>query len=187
MSINLLPWRKVKRQQKYKKLRYRVIIYIIVLFFLSLIIRALLYIGTQQSDGKIILLNHQISNVTLSDPLHHNETLLKKLIYFHAQQKSTRQQNSAMQNALFHIANIIPNTIMLDQLTINSKKILLTGKSDQLPDIHHYVNALQTEKIGKAVQLTSIQSDEKNHSIMRFSIEIDREQQNVKQPNSKTL
>lgn len=181
MSINLLPWRETKRKEKYKKLPYRVIIYIVILFFLSLIIKVFLYRDARQTHVEIIQLNHQISTIALNDPLHKNDSFLKKLIYFHAQQRSTKQLNDTIQNALFHIANAIPSTIILNQLMINAKKILLTGKSDQLADIHHYVNALQTEKTGQAVQLTNIQSDEKNHSIMRFTIEIDGERQHDKQ------
>ncbi len=186
MSINLLPWREEKRKAQLKKLRNRVTIYSIILFFSSLFIKLFLYIHAQHTHFKILQLNHQISGISLNDPLHKNESLLKKLSYFHAQQKNVKQQNASMQHSLFQIANVIPNTITLDQLIINAKKILLTGKSDQLADIHHYVNALQTATTGKAVQLTNIQSDEKNHSIMRFTIEIDGEQQH-EQHNAKTI
>ena len=160
MSINLLPWREIKRDKQKQKLLYRFIIYFIILFFLSLMVRLFFYIDIKKTY----------------DPLHKNELLLKKLIYFHAQQKSTKQLNTDVQIILFHIANIIPRSIILDQLAINAKTILLEGKGDQLADIHRYVNALQTKKSG-AVQLTNIQTDEKKNSSMRFTIEISRQGQ----------
>lgn len=177
MSINLLPWRQQKRKQKYKKLLYRMAIYTVFLIFFSLVIKLFFYFALQKTHSKIALLNHQIRAIHLQDPQHNNELLLKKLLYFDAQKKPVRQQNNAIENVLFHTANVIPNSIILDQLSIETKKISLTGKSDQLPDIHHYVDALQAEKIGNSTQLVDIQTDEKNHSSMRFTIEIPREAQ----------
>ncbi|GEM_PF-4859340 len=177
MSINLLPWRQQKYKQKHQKLICRIAIYTVFLIFLSLLIKLFFYIALQQTHSKIVLLKSQIRAIHLQDPQHANKLLLTKLIYFHAQKESVDQQNNVIQNGLFHIANVIPNSIILDQLSINSKKIVLTGKGDQLADIHHFVDALQTEKIGKTVQLTDIQTDEKNHSSMRFTIDISDEAQ----------
>lgn len=187
MSINLLPWRQLKRSQRHKKLMYRMIIYIVFLFFLSVMIKLFFYVELRQTHSKIDLLNRQIVNISLHDPLHANESLLKKLIYFHAQQKLAQKLNDSIQAVLFHIANVIPSSIILDQLIIDSKKIVLIGNSNQLADIHHYVNALHTEKISP-VQLTNIQTDEKLHSLMRFTIEISlKEQKHAVQRTTQVL
>lgn len=170
MSINLLPWRETRRKESRKKRQYRIAIYVAILFFLSLVIKLFLYVEIRKTHSKITLLNHQISNITLSDPSYENKSLLKKLIFFRAQQKLNMQMNDSIQTVLFHIANVIPNSIILNQLMVDSKKILLMGKSNQLADIHRYVNALQTEKIRNTAQLTDIQTNGKNHSIIRFTI-----------------
>lgn len=172
MSINLLPWRQITHQKKQKQFLFRFMLYSFLLLFLSVLIKCFFYFDTQKTDKKMIMLNHAIQKITLNNMDNQNKWLLKKLQYFKANSAKSKLQNQDFQHALFVLANVIPNTLILNQLSINGKNIHLEGVGNQLTDIHRYVSALQAEKIGKNASLTNIQSDQNNKNNMQFTIDI---------------
>ena len=172
MSINLLPWRQNKQHQKQKQLMIRLIIYFFILFFISLLLKFIFYWDAQYTQQKISTLQQTIKQITLQNTADVNTALLKKLQYFQSALQKTKQQNQSIEHMLLLIANTLPHSATLHQLVVNKNDITLSGMSDNISDIHHYITLLHAEKIGQTAQLINAQRDDKNPLDMQFTIKI---------------
>lgn len=174
MSINLLPWREHNQLKQKQKAVTRIIIYCLSLCVFCFMGKFILYVHTTYCARRIEMTEKQIQSIKLSDPLKKQDALLSKLIFFHHQQQSEIELNHVTEKSLFIIANTIPISVTLSQLSLSSNKITLTGIASQLGDIHQYINNLQQQMPHSMVSLTNTQTHDTNQSILQFVISINK-------------
>lgn len=170
MSINLLPWREHKQRKTKQQAMARVIIYCISLFIFCIITKWILYWDTQHYQQKIKQTEKQIHAIHPQDPLKKKDALLKKLTFFYHQQHNEMQNNRLTEKYLFIIADTIPASTTLSKLSFSANNITLFGTTNQLNDIHIYINKLQKQLAHYIVSQNTIQARNNQQDKLQFSI-----------------
>ncbi|HLB55959.1 MAG TPA: PilN domain-containing protein [Coxiellaceae bacterium] len=168
-KMNLLPWREKQKQHHQQKILFGAIVFMIALFIIGLIANNFLKHQMRQfnlqskmnaaKNGKIIVLRTQ-----------QHAALLNKLNIVHAQKLTSIYDNKNNAVLLSDIANDLPNDVTLTSLSMDDKKIKLTGVSNQLSDIHQYANNLKETLPQKQIELSEINNNQQNKSQMNFTI-----------------
>jgi hypothetical protein len=165
---NLLLWRKEQHHKQQKKVVLIGTLFLILIFLSCVILNIYLKNETHRLSLNSKKINDKVAKIILHHP-HQKIALLQKLEQWYPQKKSSIRLNKNAEFLLSIIANNLPNDVTLTTLEINHK-IKLTGKSDQLPDIHHYASVLKQHLTEKQVQLSEISNDLQNKSEMDFAI-----------------
>jgi Tfp pilus assembly protein PilN len=179
MSINLLPWREHKQLKQKQKSTARAIICCLSLFILCIITKWILYWDTQHYKQKIKQTEKQIHAIHPQDPLKKKDALLKKLIFFYHQQHNETQNNRLTEKYLFIIADTIPASSTLSKLSFSANNITLFGTTNQLNDIHIYINKLQKQLVHHIVSQSTIQARNNQQDKLQFSILIHQNTENT--------
>lgn len=170
-KMNLLPWRERKKQSHKQKIIFFTLLFSILLLFLCIIFKYFLIHETQLVKTDIVKISENNTKIILDHPYQHR-TLLKKLNQIHAKKILSQKSNQLMTTLLADIANDLPDTVTLATLTIDAKKIKLTGISNQLSDIHAYAHNLKQTLPKKQIQLSEINNDQQNKIQMDFTMRI---------------
>lgn len=115
-----------------------------------------------QKDNQLIVLDHP----------HQHIALLHKLESIHAKKISAIKSNKITEKLLETIATVLPNTLTLQSLYLNSHNIKILGVSDQLSSIQTYRSALQQYLLWKKISIAEIHNDPQNKLQMDFTLRI---------------
>lgn len=178
-KMNLLPWREKQKKHHQQKILFGAIIFVIALFIIG--ISANRFLKNQMQLINLQAKNNVVENKKIA-VLHAQQhaALLKKLNTMHAQKLLSINENKKDLVLLADIANDLPNDVTLTSLSINNKKIKLTGVSNQLSDIHQYANNLKETLSGMQIELSEIDNNQQNELQMNFTIVVQNETHTIK-------
>lgn len=170
MSINLLPWRDIKRQKQHRNKIARLLI---TLLGSSLCIVALNYFLKNELDHLTLLLppKNTISQLKIKLAAYHKEIHSLRLLKENQQLiKTSHQEIQNLTACLLTIANALPNQTVLTQINIDQQDLLILGSTNNTSDIETYMQRLSKNGIGKKPQLADLEANNTNNS-MHFKIQ----------------
>lgn len=170
MSINLLPWREIRNKKRSEKLMIGLVIYILIIFSGITLLKNFLAHKTAHLSFERTRIENNIQKITLNHSSQH-AILLKKLKLSFTKKSVSAAENNKIIHFLSVIATDLPNDTTLHSLSFSNKKVILSGMSNQLSDIHQYIIALQKNTAWENIQLSEMHTDPSNQLKMDFTIQ----------------
>lgn len=172
-NINFLPWRATqKRKQAYRHSVITaclslccVIFFIGIKFFLTAKITALSD-QNQKLTHQIALIHTNLAKQDMR--LLHTITLLSR------EKIASEKANGALITLMQKIADTLPPNTILTSLIIESPKIMLSGESNQITNIHQYQLNLHNALSNQRIKIDAINADKTKPTVVRFEIGISK-------------
>lgn len=171
MSINLLPWRENLTEYAFQKSIYRLMLYAVLIFACNISAKYYLEHHNKITHLEIFSTKQKIKKIIIDRDTKNNKKLLFTLQSLYPKKNSTIKKNQGLENNLLMIANVIPDSITLLSLNMNSKNITLNGTGQALPDIQQYYHGLQKTMRDRAV-LSDVHNDAAHSAQWLFTIRI---------------
>ena len=173
-QINLLPWREQIRQENMLLFGFNVLTYLFYTFVVIVIINIFIYSLTQYHLNRNDYLRKQLGSensrlVTLNKEMQELENMTKELDFIH----SLKMNSYQAVNQLNEIANIVPDAILLSQISRDNGNITLIGYAKSNLQITAMMRNIVASTIFKQPNLTEINVDEKSKDQKKFILKME--------------
>lgn len=171
MTVNLLPWREKKKRQHIRHITFYCSVSACLVFFISIFMKNLLGYKTAilQKENRALK-----ANIEAIAPNHltQNTLFLIKIKRINSDKAKTTYQNKKMENNLFEIANILPESMLFQSMHMLNNKITIIGTGNKIYDIQNYVKRLQTKIKRGTITLSDVHRNTQSPSQFNFTIRV---------------